>query len=58
METAKEHQIIEGLRVGREEVEIIHLHFPNDTNCFCALLFCVKVMAKVVYGSWVELGLQ
>lgn len=58
MERAKEHQIFEGLRVGREEVEIIHLQFANDTICFCALLFCVKFMAKDVYGSWVELGLQ
>lgn len=34
VDRARERHLIEGLSVGREEVEISHLQFTHDTNFF------------------------
>lgn len=34
VDRARERHLIEGLTVGREEVEISHLQFTHDTNFF------------------------
>lgn len=54
VERAKDHQTIEGLRVGREEVEIIHVQFPIGTNCFFALLFASNLWQRL----FMEAGLS
>lgn len=54
VDRARERHLIEGLSVGREEVEISHLQFTHDTNFFLSkgkqILANLSMVIESLYG--------